>query len=53
MKLPSVWSDLRGLSCGERVRFLIVGAHALAAHGRPRAAGDLDVSPALLTTGRR
>jgi hypothetical protein len=25
------------------VRFLIVGAHALAAHGRPRATGDLDV----------
>ena len=26
-----------------RVRFLIVGAHALAAHGRPRATDDLDV----------
>lgn len=25
------------------VRFLIVGAYALAAHGRPRATGDLDV----------
>jgi hypothetical protein len=25
------------------VRFLIVGAHALAAHGTPRATGDLDV----------
>ena len=23
--------------------FLIVGAHAMAAHGRPRATGDLDV----------
>ncbi len=23
--------------------FLIVGAHALAAHGRPRATGDLDI----------
>lgn len=23
--------------------FLIVGAHALAAHGRPRATGDLDL----------
>jgi len=25
------------------VRFLIVGAYALAVHGRPRATGDLDV----------
>ena len=25
------------------VRFLIVGAHALAAHGAPRATGDLDI----------
>lgn len=25
------------------VRFLVVGAYALAAHGRPRATGDLDV----------
>ena len=24
-------------------RFLIVGAHALAAHGAPRATGDLDI----------
>jgi hypothetical protein len=43
MKLPSEWSDLLELLCAERVRFLIVGAHALAAHGRPRATGDLDV----------
>jgi hypothetical protein len=28
---------------GEQVRFLIVGAHALAASGRPRATQDLDV----------
>jgi hypothetical protein len=26
-----------------RAEFLIVGAHALAAHGRPRATGDLDI----------
>jgi hypothetical protein len=24
--------------------YLVVGAHALAAHGRPRATGDLDIS---------
>jgi len=28
---------------GARAEFLIVGAHALAAHGRPRATGDLDI----------
>lgn len=33
---------LRAFSGGE-VRFLVVGAHALAHHGRPRATGDLDV----------
>jgi hypothetical protein len=27
----------------ERARFLVVGAHALAAHGTPRATGDLDI----------
>lgn len=43
MKLPPEWSELIGLLCAERVRFLIVGAHALAAHGRPRATGDLDL----------
>ncbi len=29
--------------CGAGVDFLIVGAHALAAHGAPRATGDLDI----------
>lgn len=33
---------LRALSAAE-VRFLVVGAYALAVHGRPRATGDLDV----------
>lgn len=33
---------LSGLSA-EGVEFLVVGAHALAAHGRPRATGDLDI----------
>jgi hypothetical protein len=43
MKLPPDWSELIGLLCAERVRFLVVGAHALAVHGRPRATGDLDL----------
>jgi hypothetical protein len=29
--------------CAAGAEFLIVGAHALAAHGRPRATGDLDL----------
>ena len=33
---------LRAFAAAE-VRFLIVGAYALAVHGRPRATGDLDV----------
>ena len=33
---------LRAFSAHE-VRFLVVGAYALAVHGRPRATGDLDV----------
>ncbi len=28
---------------GAKAEYLVVGAHALAAHGRPRATGDLDI----------
>ncbi len=42
MKLPPDWNEFIGLLCDHRVRFLIVGAHALAAHGRPRATQDID-----------
>jgi hypothetical protein len=35
--------DLLQAFVGADVRFLIVGAYALALHGRPRATGDLDV----------
>lgn len=35
--------DLLRCLLDARVEFLIVGAHALAAHGLPRATGDLDV----------
>lgn len=41
--LPPEWSELIGLFETHEVRFLIVGAHALAAHGRPRATLDLDL----------
>ncbi len=33
---------LRLLSC-HKVKYVVVGAHAVAAHSRPRATGDLDV----------
>jgi hypothetical protein len=35
--------DLLRAFIGADVRFLVVGAYALAHHGRPRATGDLDV----------
>jgi hypothetical protein len=35
--------DLLRAFSGADVRFLVVGAYALALHGRPRATGDLDV----------
>jgi hypothetical protein len=43
VKLPRDWTELIDSLISNRVRFLIVGAHALAVHGRPRATGDLDV----------
>jgi hypothetical protein len=43
MELPTDWSEfIAGLN-RHGVRYLIVGAHALAANGRPRATQDLDV----------
>jgi hypothetical protein len=35
--------DLLRAFSGADVRFLVVGAYALAHHGRPRATGDLDI----------
>jgi hypothetical protein len=43
MELPADWNEFIALLRSHRVRFLIVGAHALAANGRPRATRDLDV----------
>ena len=39
---PDFLDLLRAFSAAD-VRFLVVGAYALAVHGRPRATGDLDV----------
>lgn len=35
--------EFLGALLAERARFLIVGAHALAVHGVPRATGDIDI----------
>lgn len=43
MTFPPDWSAFIELLCSHRVRFLVVGAHALAASGRPRATQDLDL----------
>jgi hypothetical protein len=43
VKLPPDWSEFIGLLNFHGVRYLIVGAHALAVHGRPRATQDIDV----------
>jgi hypothetical protein len=41
--LPPDWNEFIGLLNAKSVRYLIVGAHALAANGRPRTTQDLDV----------
>lgn len=43
MQLPPDWFEFLSILKRHGVRFLLVGAHALAAHGRPRATQDLDV----------
>ena len=43
LKLTADWCEFLRLLQKHRVRFLVVGAHALAAHGRPRFTGDFDV----------
>jgi hypothetical protein len=42
-ELPPDWNEFIGLLRLHRVRFVVVGAHAVAAAGRPRATQDLDV----------
>src|SRR5437868_103534 len=43
MKLRQEWVELVSSLISHRVRFLIVGAHALATLGVPRMTGDLDI----------
>jgi len=37
------FSDMLSALCGEGVEFLLIGAYAVAAHGLPRATGDMDI----------
>lgn len=37
------YHDILGALVAKNVRFLVVGAHALAAHGYPRATVDIDI----------
>jgi hypothetical protein len=42
-ELNDDFSDMLGALLVARAEFVVVGAHALAAHGLPRATGDLDI----------
>ena len=48
------FNELLFALCAAEVRFLVVGAYALALHGHPRSTGDLDiwVQPTQLNAGR-
>jgi hypothetical protein len=41
--LNSDFRDILSAFCEEKVKFMIVGAYAVAAHGLPRATGDIDL----------
>jgi len=43
MNFPSEWLEFFGLLKSNDVEFVIVGAYALAANGRPRASQDIDI----------
>jgi hypothetical protein len=42
-KLPADWSEFLSLLISHRVKFVLVGGHAVAVHGHPRLTEDLDV----------
>ena len=41
--LNSDFRDILSAFCEEKVEFMVVGAYAVAAHGLPRATGDIDL----------
>ena len=52
--MPRDWSELLATLARHRVRFLVVGGHAVSAHGRPRTTEDMDLLvERTLTNGKR
>jgi hypothetical protein len=43
IQIPQDWSEFIGFLRRHETRFLVIGAHALAAYGRPRYTGDFDI----------
>lgn len=43
LQLNPDWTEFLSLLISKRVRFILVGGHAVAAHGEPRLTEDLDV----------
>lgn len=43
LQLNPDWTEFLSLLISKRVRFVLVGGHAVAAHGEPRLTEDLDV----------
>ena len=43
IELHRDWTEFLSLPIGRRVRFVLVGGHAVAGHGEPRLTEDLDV----------
>jgi hypothetical protein len=54
IQLSPDWNEFLSLLISKRVRFLLVGGHAVAAHGEPRLTEDLDVfvDPGRANAGR-
>ena len=54
MELPNEWLEFLSLLQRYDAKFVIVGAYAMAAHGRPRASQDIDifVEPTAQNAGR-
>ena len=54
IQLSPDWNEFLSLLISKRVRFLLVGGHAVAAHGEPRLTEDLDVfvDPKRINAGR-
>ena len=54
LELNPDWTEFLSLLVSKRVRFVLVGGHAVAAHGEPRLAAGLDVfvDPTLANAAR-